>query len=105
MTTNNLNKNENNNINFQGSSYQPTQDKDFVKIMSDEFSTNHTTFSFTSRELFNSLYEAMLAREMPGMADVDSSLLLFCKEISKQAKVAVSRRMCRRNICRISMVF
>ncbi|MBR6614211.1 MAG: asparagine synthase C-terminal domain-containing protein, partial [Clostridia bacterium] len=72
---------ENNNINFQGSSYQPTQDKDFVKIMSDEFSTNHTTFSFKSRELFNSLYEAMLAREMPGMADVDSSMLLFLKAI------------------------
>lgn len=74
---------ENNNINFQGSSYQPTQDKDFVKIMSDEFGTNHTTFSFTSKELFNSLYDAMLAREMPGMADVDSSMLLFLKAIKK----------------------
>ncbi len=74
---------ENNNINFQGSSYQPTQDKDFVKIMSDELGTNHTIFSFTSKELFNALYEAMLAREMPGMADVDSSMLLFLKSIKK----------------------
>ena len=74
---------ENNNIHFTGSSYQPTQDKDFVKIMSDKFNTNHTNFSFTSKELFNSLYEAMLAREMPGMADVDSSMLLFLKAIKK----------------------
>ena len=74
---------EDNNIHFTGSSYQPTEDKDFVKIMADTFNTNHTTFSFTSKELFNSLYEAMLAREMPGMADVDSSMLLFLKAIKK----------------------
>ena len=74
---------EDNNIHFTGSSYQPTEDKDFVKIMADKFNTNHTTFSFTSKDLFNSLYEAMLAREMPGMADVDSSMLLFLKAIKK----------------------
>ncbi len=74
---------EDNNINFTGSSYQPTQDKDFVKIMANNFNTNHTTFSFSSKELFDSLKESMLAREMPGMADVDSSMLLFLKAIKK----------------------
>ncbi len=74
---------ENNNINFTGSSYQPTQDKDFVKIMSNNLNTNHTTFSYSSKELFSSLYEAMHAREMPGMADVDSSMLLFLKSIKQ----------------------
>ena len=29
------------------------------------------------------LEDAMLARDMPGMADIDSSLLLFCKNVKK----------------------
>ncbi|MBR6688827.1 MAG: hypothetical protein IKL68_02295 [Clostridia bacterium] len=74
---------ENNNINFTGSSYQPTQDKDFVKIMADKLNTIHTTFTFSAKDLFNSLKDAMLAREMPGMADVDSSILLFLKSIKQ----------------------
>ena len=32
----------------------------------------------------------MDARDLPGMADVDSSLLLFCREIRKTATVALS---------------
>ena len=46
-------------------------------------------------ELAKALEEAMIARDFPGMADVDSSLLLFCNSISKKVKVAISRRMCR----------
>ena len=36
------------------------------------------------------LLEAVDARDLPGMADVDSSLLLFCREIRKTATVALS---------------
>ena len=32
----------------------------------------------------------MIARDFPGMADVDSSMLLFCKHIKKEATVALS---------------
>jgi len=32
----------------------------------------------------------MIARDMPGMADVDSSLYLFCKNIKKDASIALS---------------
>ena len=46
-------------------------------------------------ELAEALEDAMIARDVPGMADVDSSLLLFCNRISPHAKVAISRRMCR----------
>ena len=34
--------------------------------------------------------DAVDARDLPGMADVDSSLLLFCKEIRKYVTVALS---------------
>ena len=32
----------------------------------------------------------MIARDMPGMADVDSSLYPFCKEIKKDVSVVLS---------------
>lgn len=41
-------------------------------------------------ELYNGLEDAMIARDFPGMADVDSSYLLFFKEVKKQAKVTLS---------------
>ena len=34
--------------------------------------------------------EATIARDLPGMADIDSSLLLFCKEIRKDFVVGLS---------------
>ena len=36
------------------------------------------------------LEKATIARDFPGMADVDFSLLCFCREISKEVKVALS---------------
>jgi asparagine synthase (glutamine-hydrolysing) len=40
--------------------------------------------------LVGALKDAMIARDLPGMADVDSSLLLFCREIRRHATVALS---------------
>lgn len=74
---------EGNSDNFEGNAYQPTRDSDFIKIMVDKLATKHTTLTFSTQELFNSLKESMLAREMPGMADVDSSMLVFLKKIKE----------------------
>ena len=41
--------------------------------------TNHHKIIIDTPELAENLESAMLARDCPGMADVDSSLLLFCK--------------------------
>ena len=41
-------------------------------------------------ELFNELENSMIARDFPGMADVDSSYLLFFKYVKKYATVALS---------------
>jgi asparagine synthase (glutamine-hydrolysing) len=51
--------------------------------------THHNIILHTT-ELANALYAAVDARDLPGMADVDSSLLLFCREIKKHATVALS---------------
>ena len=40
--------------------------------------------------MIESLFSAVDARDLPGMADVDGSLLLFAKEIKKQVTVALS---------------
>ena len=84
-----------NDKNFVKSDFQPNSDNYYIDLMSKEFDTNHHKVMIDTPELAKTLEEAMEARDMPGMADVDSSLLVFCKSISKDVKVAISRRMCR----------
>ena len=82
---------EGNDTDFTGSSYQPTKDSDYVKIMCENLNLNHTNIYFNNNDLFDSLKDAVIARDMPGMADIDSSMLVFCREISKNGyKVALS---------------
>ena len=94
-----------NDKNFIKSDFQPNSDNYYIDIVREKFGTNHHKVIIDTPELAEELENAMIARDMPGMADVDSSLLLFCKNISKEVKVAISRRVCRRNFCWISMVF
>lgn len=76
---------------FESNSYQPTQDSEFVKIMSDYLETNHKTIYFKNEDLFHLLKDSMIARDMPGMADIDASMYAFCKAISENGfKVAIS---------------
>ena len=80
-----------NDTSFVSNSYQPTQDSEFVKIMSEFLNTNHKTIYFKNEELFTLLKDAMVARDMPGMADVDTSIYAFCKAISDSGfKVCLS---------------
>lgn len=72
---------ENNDNDFKGSSYQPSKDSDYVKVMKEFLGTKHTEITINSDELYNALKECVIARDMPGMADVDSSMLVFCKKI------------------------
>ena len=72
---------EGNETNFTGTAYQPTRDSDFVAIMKDYINSNHTNIYFSTQDVFKHLKDSMIARDMPGMADVDSSMLVFCKKI------------------------
>jgi len=75
---------------FQKSLFQPNSDEEYIKIMAQNTGSNHHEVLLDNIELAESLDEAVYARDLPGMADVDSSLLLFCKEIKKDFTVAVS---------------
>lgn len=75
---------------FQSSAFQPNPDAPWIKRISAHLGTDHRNVEFDTPELVEALKDAVLARDLPGMADVDGSLLLFCREIKKHATVAVS---------------
>ena len=75
---------------FKSSLFQPDSDAPYIKRISDQFNTHHNALTFDTPELVDALKDAVLARDFPGMADVDSSLLLFCREVKKNATVALS---------------
>lgn len=79
-----------NDKNFKASSFQPDQDRPFVDIMVKTIESHHTYLECEYKELFYSLYEAVLAKDLPGMADVDSSMLYFARQIKKQHTVCLS---------------
>lgn len=94
-----------NDKNFVKSDFQPNTDNYYIDLMVKEFNTNHTKIVLDTPELYSSLEDAMIARDFPGMADVDSSYLLFFRELKKYAKVALSGE-CSDEIFRwVSMVF
>lgn len=75
---------------FKKSHFQPNSDEAYIKIMQQYLDSEHTTVILDTPDLVNSLYNAVDARDLPGMADVDSSLLLFCEKIKKHVTVALS---------------
>ena len=79
-----------NDINFKASSFQPNADSEYAKLMSEFLESNHHKIEIDTPALTNALYSSTVARSLPGMADVDSSLWLFCKEIKKDFTVALS---------------
>ena len=79
-----------NDKNFVKSDFQPNSDNHYIDVMIKEFNTNHTKIVLDTTELYNKLKDAVIARDFPGMADVDSSYLLFFEEVSKTETVAIS---------------
>ena len=78
-----------NDKNFVKSDFQPNSDNYYIDLMNKSTYSKHHTVMLDTPELASSLKEAMIARDMPGMADVDSSLYLFCKEVKKEKTVTL----------------
>ncbi|MGL5378598.1 asparagine synthase (glutamine-hydrolyzing), partial [Clostridium sp.] len=81
---------EDNDKYFESSLYQPTSDQYWALEMSKFLGTDHRTVTLKHKELVEALEEAVKGRDLPGMADVDSSLYLFCKEVKKDFVIALS---------------
>lgn len=76
--------------NFVKNDFQPNTDNQYIDLMVKALDTEHTRIVLDTPELFGCLEDAMIARDFPGMADVDSSYLLFFKNVKKDIKVALS---------------
>lgn len=75
---------------FTKSKFQPNSDEEYIKIMKNYLGCEHYLITLDTDDVVSALFEAVDARDLPGMSDVDSSLLSFCKEIKKECTVALS---------------
>ena len=75
---------------FTPGKFQPNADGEYIRLMNDALNTNHYWTVLSPDNLVDALREATLARDLPGMADVDFSLFAFCKDIRSHVKVALS---------------
>lgn len=75
---------------FQANAFQPNADAPWVKRVSGYCGTVHHSVQIDTPELVEALKAAVTARDLPGMTDIDASLLLFCREIKRDVTVALS---------------
>lgn len=75
---------------FQKSHFQPDSDPEYIRCMAEYLGAEHHWVIVDTPELIGALDEAVEARGLPGMADVDSSMLILCREIKKHGTVALS---------------
>ena len=75
---------------FKSNSFQPSQDRPFVEQMVKYCGTNHHFLECSNQNQLDCLYQAVDARDLPCMADVESSMLYFCSEVTNYNKVTLT---------------
>jgi len=80
---------------FVSNSFQPDRDTPYVLKMLEtldagDIGVNHTFLECGEADLAAALYSAVDAKDLPGMADVDASLLYFCSLVKERNKVALT---------------
>lgn len=79
-----------NDLYFQSNAFQPERDRPYVDEMLENFTTNHNYLECDEADLAELLIPAVDAKDMPGMADVDASLLYFCRLVKAHNKVVLT---------------
>ena len=59
-------------------------------MISSYIGSNHHNIVLNNVDVANALDEAVIERGVPGFVDIDSSLMLFCKEVKKDFTVCLS---------------
>lgn len=75
---------------FKKSLFQPNKDSDYIDVISSYIGSNHHNIVLSNVDVANALEEAVIERGVPGFVDIDSSLMLFCKEVKKDFTVCLS---------------
>ena len=81
---------EGNKESFRATLFQPQGDDAFAADLAAYLGTEHTVLTAPTSEVAECLEAAVLARDMPGQADIDSSLLYFCRVIKNRHTVLLS---------------
>ena len=81
---------ENNHQYFHANSFQPSEDRPFVEEMVDFCSTRHFYLECDNKKQIDYLYKAVDARDLPCMADVESSMLYFCELVKTHNTVTLT---------------
>ena len=81
---------EGNHEDFHASLFQPQSDDEFAAWLAERLGTDHTILTASTEDVADSLAPAVLARDFPGQADIDSSLLWYCSQVKKRHTVALS---------------
>lgn len=75
---------------FQANSFRPELDAPYVRLAVQACHTQHRTVVLDQQGLASALGRAVSLRGFPGMADIDTSLLLFSRDIARYARNVVS---------------
>lgn len=81
---------ENNDKYFVPEKFQPNSDNSYIQLMQKYLNSDHKWTVLPTESLLEELENATIARDLPGMADVDFSLLAFCRQIRSEVKMALS---------------
>ncbi|GGJ11689.1 asparagine synthetase B [Alicyclobacillus cellulosilyticus] len=75
---------------FQANNFQTSLDAPWARRVAAFLGTEHHAVVFDTPDLTEHLLTPLAARDVPGMADIDVSLYLFCREVKRHATVALS---------------
>jgi len=75
---------------FQSNAFQPSRDLPYVQQMTAFLGSDHHYLECGNEDMVECLYKAVEARDLPGMADVDASILYFCSVVKDFHKVALT---------------
>ncbi len=70
--------------------FQPNPDDAYALLAAESIGSAHTVLRAPSDAVAEALAEAALIRDFPGQADIDSSLLYFCRRVKERHTVALS---------------
>ncbi len=75
---------------FEGNEFEVTSDKYFVKVVNESIKSNNRIITIKNEDLFYALEDGLYSSDIPSMADIDTSLYLFCKGIKNYGTVGLS---------------
>lgn len=75
---------------FEANAFQPARDEKWVNIMKEYLKTEHRYLECDNDNLEEYLYKAVDGRDVPCMADVESSMMYFCEKVAGYNKVALT---------------